>query len=406
MPTHLPPDIMNQFTYGGALLVLMGGIMTQLKEVPKSIWELFVRQTTVTVTVKDDDPAFDWVKEWMLKQPFIKTIRRVDLDSSIKGEILSLIPAPGEHLFWRDSRPFWVHFIRSDEAKGQGWGARRAESFLFRTPGRKQAILEKFVKEVVETHHSLTKSKLFIWNDYWQMVKGYEPRNLQSVILAGEDKEKLLASAKNFLDSKELYGKLGIPYHKGYAFYGPPGTGKTSLVSALASELEMNIYLIDLSAHTDKSLKNAMSFVPEKSIILFEDIDASQAAKKRKLNLEATVDDAEKKKKEGKNDDLELAFGVTLSGLLNVLDGFHAPSSVIFVMTTNHIDALDPALLRPGRIDYKLLLGEATLGQKTELFSRFFPDKTHDEALSFIQTRPTGETMAGFQGALLERRIT
>jgi mitochondrial chaperone BCS1 len=50
------------------------------------------------------------------------------------------------------------------------------------------------------------------------------------------------------------------------------------------------------------------------------------------------------------------ANGVTLSGLLNVLDGFYAPSNVLFVMTTNHIEVLDEALLRPGRIDYRLYL--------------------------------------------------
>jgi len=57
-------------------------------------------------------------------------------------------------------------------------------------------------------------------------------------------------------------------------------------------------------------------------------------------------------------------LGVTLSGLLNVLNGFNAPESVLFVMTTNRIGALDPALLRPGRIDYRPYLGEASEQQK------------------------------------------
>ena len=92
--------------------------------------------------------------------------------------------------------------------------------------------------------------------------------------------------------------------------------------------------------------------------------------------------------------------GVTLSGLLNVLDGFHAPSNVVFVMTTNAAGALDPALLRPGRIDYKLYLGEASGSQKCELYRRFFPDATEFEAREFVEAHSV-ETMAEFQGMLL-----
>lgn len=93
--------------------------------------------------------------------------------------------------------------------------------------------------------------------------------------------------------------------------------------------------------------------------------------------------------------------GVTLSGLLNVLDGFHAPSGVLFVMTTNHVEKLDPALLRPGRIDYKLFLGKATDQQKLELYRRFFPDASDLEARKFVEASRSAETMAEFQGLLL-----
>jgi len=95
-------------------------------------------------------------------------------------------------------------------------------------------------------------------------------------------------------------------------------------------------------------------------------------------------------------------LGVTLSGLLNVLDGFYAPENVLFVMTTNRIEALDPALLRPGRIDYKLYLGKATDRQKVELYRRFFPQASEFEAQSFVESSRSAQTMAEFQGLLLE----
>lgn len=95
-------------------------------------------------------------------------------------------------------------------------------------------------------------------------------------------------------------------------------------------------------------------------------------------------------------------FGVTLSGLLNVLDGFGAPENVLFVMTTNKVEALDPALLRPGRIDYKLYLGRAAESQKIELYRKFFPEASLLEARTFVE-RNSAETMAEFQGLLLAR---
>jgi chaperone BCS1 len=86
---------------------------------------------------------------------------------------------------------------------------------------------------------------------------------------------------------------------------------------------------------------------------------------------------------------------------LNVLDGFFAPTGVLFMMTTNHMEALDPALLRPGRIDYKLYLGKASDAQKVDLYLRFFPDASEAKAREFVRACAHAETMAEFQGLLL-----
>ena len=83
-----------------------------------------------------------------------------------------------------------------------------------------------------------------------------------------------------------------------------------------------------------------------------------------------------------------------------MLDGFHAPENVVYVMTTNKVEALDRALLRPGRIDYRLFMGEAVESQRIELYRRFFPETTEAEARDFAQAH-CAETMAEFQGLLL-----
>ena len=159
----------------------------------------------------------------------------------------------------------------------------------------------------------------------------------------------------------------------------------------------MSIYVVNLTDFNDRTLKKAMNSVPENSIILFEDIDCMNAGNRR---LESGVMQAQVTSAASAPNATADPGGVTLSGLLNVLDGFHAPDNVIFVMTTNDVDALDPALLRPGRIDYRLYLGEAAESQKVELYRRFFPEATENEAWQFVEAH-RAETMAEFQGLLL-----
>ena len=74
-------------------------------------------------------------------------------------------------------------------------------------------------------------------------------------------------------------------------------------------------------------------------------------------------------------------------------------------MTTNHIEALDPALLRPGRIDYRLHLGHAGYSQKVELYLRFFPTASRAEAKAFVDLHLSVESMAEFQGLLLAMEV-
>jgi len=141
----------------------------------------------------------------------------------------------------------------------------------------------------------------------------------------------------------------------------------------------------------------AINDVPPGSVVLFEDIDCMKGGKARESVEQSGVQKKAEQRDEKKAD----IFGVTLSGLLNVLDGFHTPDNVLFMMTSNHIDALDPALLRPGRIDYRLYLGAATDEQKVELYLRFFPRAAEREAYAFVEAHAGATTMAEFQGTLL-----
>jgi chaperone BCS1 len=389
----------NDFASGGLLLMIIGGLGVWLRAVPERLWHWMVGQTTMIITVKDDDAAFVWVKEWFLEQRFLKRIRHVDLDTTLRNERIAMIPAPGKHWFWYGRRPFEVWFSRTENTHERS--GRRVESLTFRTLGRDRAFLQHFVDDVVQCHvkRQGVQSYLYTYSDGWGYMEGYSPRVLESVVLEPGEKEYLLQDIAQFQRSKQRYERLGVPYHRGYLFYGPPGTGKTSLVSALAAHFGLSIYTVNLADFSDRSLLSAVNQVPRNSVLLFEDIDCMRGGQSRAgadsgsgQNPPATVNTKE---------NVSSQNGITLSGLLNVLDGFYAPSGVLFVMTTNHVEKLDQALLRPGRIDYKLYLGKASDHQKMELYRRFFPDSSEVEAREFVETSRSAETMAEFQGLLL-----
>jgi mitochondrial chaperone BCS1 len=386
----------NAFASGGLLLMIIGGVSVYLRAVPEKLWYWIVNQTTMMITVADDDPAFSWVKEWFLEQNFLKRVRRVDLDTTVRNERIAMIPAPGMHWFWYGSRPFQVWFSRTESKHERT--TRRLESLTFRTVGRNRALLQNLVNDVVSCHTRRlgVQSYLYTYNDGWDYVEGYAPRLLDSVVLQPGEKEHLIQDVKKFRASKQRYARLGIPYHRGYLLYGPPETGKTSLVSALAAHFALSIYVINVTDFTDRSLMNAVNQVPGNSVLLFEDIDCAKSGKAREPASSNTNNGTHTQIEKG----TAAVNVVTLSGLLNVLDGFYAPSNVPFVMTTNHIEVLDGALLRPGRIDYKLFLGNAAHAQKIELYRRFFPEASEGKAREFVESH-FAETMAEFQGLLL-----
>jgi chaperone BCS1 len=387
----------NQFASGGLLLMILGGLSVYLRAVPEKLWEWFVGQSTMMVTVTNDDAAFVWVKEWFLDQQFLQRIRRVDLDTTMRNERIALIPAPGVHWFWYGGRPFQVWFSRTDSTRERT--AKRLESLTFRTLGRKRDFLQRFVDDVVRCHieRQGVQSYLYTYNDGWSYLEGYAPRPLDSVVLEPGEKEHLVQDVVQFRRSRQRYAHLGVPYHRGYLIYGPPGTGKTSLVSALAGHFGLSIYSVNLTDFNDRTLMSAIHEVHPNSILLFEDVDCMKSSNARAAaNLSSGSIGTATPNVNAPNQN-----GVTLSGLLNVLDGFYAPTNVLFVMTTNHVETLDAALLRPGRIDYKLFLGKATARQKIELYRRFFPRASEFEAQEFVESNHYAETMAEFQGLLL-----
>jgi len=141
---------------------------------------------------------------------------------------------------------------------------------------------------------------------------------------------------------------------RSYLFYGVPGAGKTSLLTALAGKYSRNLCILQPTDHrfTDHTLSEAIRQAPANSILVLEDVDALFGRDREASSGKAPL---------------------TFSGLLNALDGIGNPDGQIFVLTTNHRERLDPALIRNGRVDMHVEFSHANSEQIEMIFQQFYP---------------------------------
>jgi chaperone BCS1 len=391
----------NQFASGGLLLMVIGGIAAYFKGIPVATKNFLMRQFTISLTITDDHSAFEWVQWWFQNREYAKRMRNVDaftpyMGGKFKAEFK---PAPGTHWFFYRKRPLFINFIRADEKKG--YTTKRDERYIIWTWGRDQSFLKNILKEIYEDYgkayeHSPT---LQCWGGgSWIKASAYSPRPLNSVILPSGVKNQLIVDIDRFKSSEKWYEQMGVPYHRGYLLHGPPGTGKTSLVSGLSSHYNSTVFILKLNEMSDSLLQEAVRDAGSNSMIVLEDIDCAVDTVIQQRKQEKKGGDEVPEKSSDKN------RGLTLSGLLNVLDGMQTPRGAQFFMTTNHIDKLDAALLRPGRTDVKVFLGAATDWQKAQLYMRFFPEHDGLAAINFVMSKPQAVSMADFQEELMQVR--
>jgi chaperone BCS1 len=261
-------------------------------------------------------------------------------------------------------------------------------------------VLDKLLVEAKESQRSHDEDRTsFFCNacDYWQSFGvPKKKRSLETVILDEGVKDKLLKDVNDFLATEEWYLDRGIPYRRGYLLYGPPGSGKSSLIRAIAGEIGYDICIMTLSAKdfTDDQLNYMMNSTPENCIILLEDVDA--AFKSRESDETG--------------DKNHLAFGgsgcskVTFRGLLNALDGVASTEGRIIFITTNYKEKLDPALIRPGRTDVKVLVDYPNATCIEKMFKRFYTECNDELVQAFVKTVISMEkkvSMAAIQGLFL-----
>jgi len=214
-------------------------------------------------------------------------------------------------------------------------------------------------------------------------------RPIHSVVLEPGLSQKITSDIQDFLKNPEWYASRGIPYRRGYLLHGPPGCGKSSFITALAGHLDMGICILNLSERglSDDRLNHLLSAAPQQSLILLEDVDAAFVSREDSLKVKTAY--------EGLN-------RLTLSGFLNCLDGVASSEARILFMTTNYRERLDPALIRPGRIDFQANISYCTHAQIHELFHNFYPESDYSDSENFVNTLKALGIDSGLSPATLQ----
>ncbi|KAI3474828.1 hypothetical protein Pfo_030139 [Paulownia fortunei] len=193
----------------------------------------------------------------------------------------------------------------------------------------------------------------------WSSVLFEHPASFDTLAMDPLKKQEIINDLLTFSMAKEYYAKIGKAWKRGYLLYGPPGTGKSTMIAAMANLLRYDVYDLELTAvKNNTELRKLLIETSKRSIIVIEDIDCSlNLASKRKKEMEKEEEKESKnssvseKIEDRMNDDKKSR--VTLSGLLNFIDGLWSAcgGERVIVFTTNHVEKLDPALIRRGRMD-------------------------------------------------------
>ncbi|KAK2006158.1 mitochondrial chaperone bcs1 [Colletotrichum eremochloae] len=238
--------------------------------------------------------------------------------------------------------------------------------------GRSSRILRQLMDECRLQYLRLSENKTTIFehrNNGWKRTITRDVRPMDTVIMNEGLKQMLLADIRSFLDPKARawYATRGIPYRRGYLLYGCPGTGKSSLSMSIAGCFRLDIYVLSLAGINDVQLSALFTELPQRCVVLLEDVDAVGTARSR----EADADESDLRSETSRGSS-KTPRTLSLSGLLNVLDGVASQEGRVLIMTTNYIEHLDDALIRPGRVDKKIEFQLAGSDVVTKLFRTVF----------------------------------
>ncbi|XP_051198934.1 AAA-ATPase At3g50940-like [Lolium perenne] len=302
--------------------------------------------------------------------------------------VASLPDAHTAHDTWKGVTVKWTSTARPADRAGNpynvygggrgpsGGGDHRSLELQFPLQHR-DFVLDSYIPHVIDeaTRMRLTSRERRLYTNraaapgedhrrLWTSHAFSHPSTFDTLAVDPALREEIRADLLRFACRREHYARVGRAWKRGYLLHGPPGTGKTSLVAAIANLLEFDVYDLELTTvPTNSHLRRLLVSTTPKSVVIVEDIDCSLDLSDRRKNGGGSVH-------EDNNNNAQLAMispaaasigreSVSLSGVLNFVDGLWSScvGERLMIFTTNHPERLDPALLRPGRMDRKIELG-------------------------------------------------
>ncbi|KAG2244296.1 hypothetical protein Bca52824_093852 [Brassica carinata] len=277
---------------------------------------------------------------------------------------------------FRSATVLWEHTVTQRQSQTFAWRPMPEEKrgFTLRIKKKdKGLVLDAYLDHIMEKAEEIRRrnqDRLLYTNSRggggggmdsrglpWESVPFKHPSTFETLAMDPVRKREIMEDLRDFAECRSFYQKTGRAWKRGYLLYGPPGTGKSSMIAAMANYLGYDIYDLELTeVRSNSELRKLLMKTSSKSIIVIEDIDCS-------INL------TNRSKKCNEPEMMLTGSGlgdentaITLSGLLNFTDGLWSccGSERIFVFTTNHIEKLDPALLRSGRMDMHVYMSYCT----------------------------------------------
>jgi len=386
-------------------IVVIGGALEGVRRVASSVWERILTAFFLTASFEENEACHDWLETWLMKQPSWSKPRKLDVYIRKKGDLgfsvfedhnessragpekVRYQPSMGQAArMWYKGSLLTVMRNTVEETEGGGYRF-RTNSICLTMLTRSHEKLNLLLQEAHAAYKAEVENRINIRSSYdtyrgWGSSVSRPKRPLSSVVLPSTIKHRLLEDAKEFLSSEKWYSERGIPWRRGYLLHGSPGSGKTSLIYALAGELDLDIYVFSLAKRgmDDDELMNVINSLPPRSIALMEDIDAAFTR-----GISRDMPDAPEAGTSAVSPAPAApgqpppSQGITLAGLLAAIDGVAAQEGRILFATTNDRAALDLALCRPGRLDVHFEFQLANRDQAEELFKHFYPCKKREE---------------------------
>lgn len=336
-------DIYTQYSEFTSSNQMLGAVVAGLavtafgfifKSIPNKIWNAFKKVAVASVEFNSqaswrDAIGCDKLALWANKNKTIfsskSCIPVFDSDTEQFGIGIGI----GKNLV-RDGFNFYIVDMKLEKAQQT---MKVNYNITVSTLWYKKKSLETLLNFIFNTKRKKGLS-IYEYDDEQEWIEKTIPeRKLNTVVTTDNVGQKILSACKSFVENKDWYTKAAISHKLGIMLYGSPGTGKTSLIKALASELNRDLYILNLPTAFDKSFVKAVRNLKAGCILSLEDIDCVDGTHSRE------------------EEKYSRRAGFNLATILNVLDGLIPLNDVIVIMSTNHIQKIDPALLRKGRSD-------------------------------------------------------